>query len=79
MSATGAHPRLPEPAISRKVCMSTQEAAIATGDLACHAPHLTEGDRFDAFQRQWPGAAERVDVRQFIEGAAGEDAGALIG
>ena len=46
--------------------------------IACHAPLLTRDDLLGAFRRQWPGPEERVDVRAFIEGDAGQNAGAII-
>jgi hypothetical protein len=47
--------------------------------LVVHAPSLSQRDLCVAFRRQWPGPVERVDVRPFAEGNAGDNAGRIIG
>lgn len=46
--------------------------------IACHAPDIGQGDLYKALQRQWPGPVERVEVRAFLEGDAGDNAGRII-
>ena len=47
--------------------------------IACYAPGIHQYDLLEVLRGQWPGPAERVDVRPFLEGDAGDNTGRIIG
>ena len=47
--------------------------------IACYLPSVNPDELYKALQQQWPGPVKRVEVRAFLEGDAGDNAGKIIG